>query len=298
MKVYRTKPRKAFTLIELLVVIAIIALLMSIVMPALNKAKLAAYRVMCSNGLRQQAAAINIYSAQNDGMVPTTNAGYWLWDLSFWATDQICDLGGVDWKTFYCPANKLKKGDDARWWQYFWMVETRSGVTSPIPHQNESVLSLKDKRDKYYRVLGQLFMFDKYTVDNTTGKITFNRTMRPEYLVTNEKAKWLFKITDLRNASGTLMVTDATICDSSYKFEDITIGGISTAFPGLTDASNHMSRRLSGIMNYKLPLGSNMAYVDGHSEWKDMGTWNSATREGNLKLKCRTGSGAAPYYWW
>jgi prepilin-type N-terminal cleavage/methylation domain-containing protein len=56
----------AFTLIELLVVIAIIALLLAVIMPALNKAKIQARRILCSSNLHQWGAAIQGYVADND----------------------------------------------------------------------------------------------------------------------------------------------------------------------------------------------------------------------------------------
>lgn len=57
--------KKAFTLIELLVVIAIIALLLSIVMPALRKAKEAGQRVVCSNNLRSLGTSNIIYANEH-----------------------------------------------------------------------------------------------------------------------------------------------------------------------------------------------------------------------------------------
>jgi prepilin-type N-terminal cleavage/methylation domain-containing protein/prepilin-type processing-associated H-X9-DG protein len=62
---------KGFTLIELLVVIAIIALLLSIVMPALKKAKEAGRRVVCANQLKTLGIANVMYANQyNSAYVP------------------------------------------------------------------------------------------------------------------------------------------------------------------------------------------------------------------------------------
>jgi prepilin-type N-terminal cleavage/methylation domain-containing protein/prepilin-type processing-associated H-X9-DG protein len=58
---------KGFTLIELLVVISIIALLLAILMPALSKAKALAQRIVCGNHLRNLAVANSTYAAQWDG---------------------------------------------------------------------------------------------------------------------------------------------------------------------------------------------------------------------------------------
>lgn len=60
------RTKKAFTLIELLVVIAIIALLMSIVVPALSKAKESARMVVCGNNERTLVMASNLWSEEHD----------------------------------------------------------------------------------------------------------------------------------------------------------------------------------------------------------------------------------------
>lgn len=64
------KGKAGFTLIELLVVIAIIALLLAILIPALNRAKDHAKRAVCGNQLRQIGVAVNSYAGKFDGALP------------------------------------------------------------------------------------------------------------------------------------------------------------------------------------------------------------------------------------
>lgn len=72
------KRLEGFTLVELLVVIAIIALLMAILMPALNRARKQAQGARCMASMRQIGLAAFLYAEDNDGKVPRDETdGYW-----------------------------------------------------------------------------------------------------------------------------------------------------------------------------------------------------------------------------
>jgi prepilin-type N-terminal cleavage/methylation domain-containing protein len=62
--------RAGFTLVELLVVIGIIAVLISVLLPALGKARQAANQVDCQARLKQMGAALQIYLVQTKGVLP------------------------------------------------------------------------------------------------------------------------------------------------------------------------------------------------------------------------------------
>jgi prepilin-type N-terminal cleavage/methylation domain-containing protein len=74
MKIQATK--KGFTLIELLVVISIIALLVSILLPALNEARNTARRILCLSNLHNQGIAFAQYVGDNRSMMPPQFGNY------------------------------------------------------------------------------------------------------------------------------------------------------------------------------------------------------------------------------
>jgi prepilin-type N-terminal cleavage/methylation domain-containing protein/prepilin-type processing-associated H-X9-DG protein len=93
---------KGFTLIELLVVIAIIAVLLSILMPAMSKIKESARQTACKSNLKNVGLAVQMYLDDYDRKIPhTQSANHHLWFQNDGVTYRKPNSGSAYWGIFY-----------------------------------------------------------------------------------------------------------------------------------------------------------------------------------------------------
>ncbi len=102
--------KNGFTLIELLVVVAIIAVLVAILLPALNRARESARTLICMNNLRTLSMSVRYYLDDNNGIFFNTPPSYiywqwWNYKLTKGYLPHSSGTGESDWGKFsYCPA--------------------------------------------------------------------------------------------------------------------------------------------------------------------------------------------------
>ncbi len=115
--------RGGFTLVELLVVIGIIALLISILLPSLGKAREAANKVKCASNLRSVGQSFNMFANAHKGRLPGGHStpwdgpwwGPWMYSRDFFKLE---DDFGMSRKVLLCPSVAGDR-EDFFTWGYF-----------------------------------------------------------------------------------------------------------------------------------------------------------------------------------
>ncbi len=233
--------RKGFTLIELLVVIAIIALLMGILMPALQRVREMARRQSCASRIRQQVLGLILYAGENDSKLPLPNtAGGWLQDVAVNTVHFMLNTG-MTREMFYCPSNM----NHQKYNDLFWTYSNKSWNQQLNRFENETG----------FIVSGYCFILQL-----TNG----NRPDIVRYPTDGEEKVWVSSTAESRPASREVVIDSIMGVPESGTRYGRNFGEV----PGGIWGQSQVYDKTSHLKDDQEPTGGNIGFLDGHGEWR------------------------------
>ncbi len=228
---------KAFTLIELLVVIAIIALLMGILVPALNRARGQGRAVACLSNLKQLGLALQMYADAYNGLFPRAMNDV-KWPLVFMpfvgeGTKKVQDYREV--KVYQCPSFPT------------------SGVgLSNIPNREQTID----------------YVVNAWDMDNPglSGSQQGQEMIKPTRLMSVKQPSQRIYMADHEAGNWRPVIRDKYELDTMGKFEIFDIWSVAHLPLSNSETSGtNLHRRVARERHRG--KGCNNLFFDGHSDW-------------------------------
>ncbi len=301
-RTFVSSDRTGFTLVELLVVIGIIALLISILLPALGKARATAQRAACLSNEKQVVLAILMYAGDNKGMLPGPAIPMVMDPLYTCPQPGAPVVGGVPisqlsvWEGTSTAYEQMELSSMYLLQRYLGGIGSRNVWFCPASDaiRNAPILSgtLAGKSGLGYMVnncgpyadtmTSPTYLFGAYSAVGTGG---------PPVTVDDRIPKKLPNIVaELVDASGNYQyVHDHTkvwiISDLDGRNDSETVSGSFGITPGIGSTPGTMTKNANANpyqpvhrVNTSMPngLGRNYGYLDGHAEFKLFGDWPGA----------------------
>jgi prepilin-type N-terminal cleavage/methylation domain-containing protein len=169
--VTRTPTRRpGFTLVELLVVIAIIAVLIGLLLPAVQMAREAGSRASCANNLHQLAVACHTYHDSFKTLPPNGTKSFLVAILPY--VEQAINDGSAPVKTYVCPS---RRGADKNYTDYVGCMPypgytKQNEVTQPTSYTGPTVTTNGNKTTYTYNyTYTDTFSINNYTTRTALG---------------------------------------------------------------------------------------------------------------------------------
>lgn len=228
--------RKQFTLIELLITVAVIAILISVLLPALHKARSKALQISCAGNLRQVIQGYLIYAMSHDDiMVPDRYMSSEYEGKSDW----------VNYRGFTGPENAL----------WTWYIRAELGMKESFLKSDGSVDTWKDIPEKSAR---DLLKCPAFTDSGKDPGLFYVHYGMPQHFIgvygyNTSNMRSPSKLTQIRTLASKLFLADSK-------------GALSTGVPsGSFRLNNRNIRSASNAYAYQRHNGSvNAAFGDGH----------------------------------